>query len=202
VTGGVLLIAATVFGVIFQPVASLIPGGAIIGVALFSASMLIFAFGIRGSGSVTARRPLGTTALTVLAIWVLLIWVLQSTLLSRDFMPSDSTISSLLALGYVDSIVQFVAALVAVVQIARAGVVPPPWNWAPSWALAAVAAPWVFEQIIAVGAAPSAESLAMDFGPVGGLIRISAGVFLGVLAIVLANLSGRTRTIAIFRSSH
>jgi hypothetical protein len=201
VTGGVLLIAATVFGLVFQPLTSLIPGGAIIGTALFSASMLIFAFGIRGSGSVTARRPLGTTALTMLAIWVLLMWVLQRALLPGDSMPSDSTLSSLFALGYIDSLVRFVTAVIAVVQIARAGVVPQPWNWAPAWALAAASAPRVFEQIIAVGPTQPAQSLLMTFGPVGSLINIGAGVFLGVLAIVLANLSGRTRTVAIFRSS-
>jgi hypothetical protein len=200
VSGGVLLIAATVFGPIFQPVASQIPGGAIIATALFSASMLVFAFGIRGSGSVTARRPLGTTALAALAIWVLLIWGLQSALLSSNFVLSDSTMNSLLAFGYVDSIVRFVAALVAVIQIARARVVPHPWNWAPTWALAAVTTPWVFEQIIAAGPAQSAGSLALTFGPTGSLIYIGGPVFLGVLAIVLANLSRRTRTVPIFRS--
>jgi hypothetical protein len=162
--------------------------------------MLVFAFGVRGSGSVTARRPLGTIALTLLGIWPLVMWVLQTALLPNSVTPTHSIMSTLFALGYVDSFLRFGAALVAVVQIARAGVVPPPWNWAPTWALAAVAAPWVFDQIIAVGA-PQSLDLFTAFMPVDGLIRIGAPMFLGVLAIVLANLSARTRTVPIFRSS-
>lgn len=66
--GGVLLLATVVLGVALQPAVSLIVDGGTIGTTLFSASLLVFAFGIRGSGSVTARRPLGTAALTALAV--------------------------------------------------------------------------------------------------------------------------------------
>jgi hypothetical protein len=90
---GVLLVAASVFGMLFQLVASLITGAAIIPTALSAASMLVLAFGIRGSGSVTVRRPLATTALAVLAIWVLLMRGLQRALLSDSFVLSNSTVS-------------------------------------------------------------------------------------------------------------
>ncbi len=60
IIGGVLLIGSVAFGVIVQPVTSATAGTGLIGVAFYSASLLVFAFGIRGSGSVTARRPLGT----------------------------------------------------------------------------------------------------------------------------------------------
>jgi hypothetical protein len=86
--GGALLLATVVLGVTAHPGLSLGFGGDIIGVALFSASMLVFAYGIRGSGSITSRRPLGTAALTVLAVGGLLESILTNLL---SFSVSDNT---------------------------------------------------------------------------------------------------------------
>ena len=63
VIGGALLIATVV---VSTPL-SWYFGGGVITAVLFAAALLVFAFGIRGSGSVTGRRPLGTAALVVLA---------------------------------------------------------------------------------------------------------------------------------------
>ena len=67
VIGGALLMGSVVVSAPLSPYF----GGGVIKAALFAAALVVFAFGIRGSGSVTARRPLGTTALVVLAELVL-----------------------------------------------------------------------------------------------------------------------------------
>lgn len=121
--GGALLLASVIVGVA-QPVISQIVFGGNIRTILFSAAVLLFAWGIRGSGSVTARRPLGTAALTALAAWVLLGSVLEEAIAAG--FSNDPAPNALLAFGYVDSFVRFALALVAVMQIARAGVVPAP----------------------------------------------------------------------------
>jgi hypothetical protein len=193
VIGGALLLATVVISVA-NP--SLIVGGDIVGKVLFSASLMVFAFGIRGAGSITGRKPLGTTALAMLAIWTLLVSILESVLFSGNY-PSDA----LLVFSYVDSFVQFVVALVAATQIARSGVAPRPWNWAPAWALAAVAASWLLQQIVAVGVMQDASSITLFVVLLDGFVRIGALVFLGVLAIVLANRSNRPQTVSIYPKS-
>ena len=68
--GGGLLLASVVITVIALP--PLLPYAEMVGPALFSAALLVFAFGVRGEGSVTARRPVGTITLALLAVWLLL----------------------------------------------------------------------------------------------------------------------------------
>ncbi len=195
VVGGGLLIAAPLFGAIWWP--GLLPFGAVglISAALLSASLLVFALGIGGSGSVTARRPLGTAALVLLAVWLLASQVI-STVVSEGNLLADMWSE----LRYADSLVQFVAALIAVIQIARAGVVPRPWNRAPGWVLAALTVVWLLSQLIFVniggGRGPDsgtdAQVIAAILSSLDALVRIAGPVLLGVVAIVLGDRSGRT----------
>jgi hypothetical protein len=161
----------------------LVPGGRHIGTSVFSAALLVFAFGIRGGGSITGRRPLGTAALTVLAVWAVIVPILQDLLSSDEYSPD------LFLVGYVDPIVRFILAVIAVVQVGRARVVPHPWNWAPTWALAAVTVPWIVEQVmgIAVRQGQDATSAVLLLGVLDGALRIGAMLFLGVLAVVFGN---------------
>ncbi|HEY8913294.1 hypothetical protein [Lacisediminihabitans sp.] len=196
VLGGALLLATVVIGVAVQPGTVFVTVSSILETVLFSASLLVFAFGIRGHGSLTARRPLGTAALTVLAIWALLMPLLQNFYFSRDYPPVP-----LLGFGYLDSFVRFAAALVAVIQIARAGVVPRPWNWAPTWALAAIAAQWLTE-VVAIGSVQDGQLAAVGIlGSLGALVRVGSAVFLGILAIVLANRPSGSQTVAVYPTS-
>ncbi len=81
-----------------QSTISQIPFGGRIRTILFSAALL-FAWGIRGAGSVTARRPLGTAALTGQAAWVLLGSVLEE-FIAESF-SNDPARRALLVFGYV-----------------------------------------------------------------------------------------------------
>jgi hypothetical protein len=201
VLAGAMLLASVVINLAVQPGTVLSAAAGILGTALFSVSLLVFAFGIRGSGSVTARKPLGTAALTVLALWTLALLTLLLPPLQSVF-SSDSAAPGLLAFGFVDSFVRFTAAFVAVTQIARAGVVPRPWNWAPAWALVAMAALWLTEQIVAVGSVRDTQMIAVGIiVNLDSLVRIGSAVFLGILAIVLANRPARPQTVPVYSTS-
>lgn len=186
--GGALLLATVVIGVA-QPALSLIPLGGSIRPALFSAALLVFAFGIGGSGSVTARRPLGTIALTALAAWLLLGSVLDI-IIASEF-SNDSLPAGLMAFGYVDSYVKFALALVAVVQIGRTGVVPAPFTWVPAWVVGAASVSWLLMQVVAVGSTQGFGLVTVGLMSVDALLRVGGTVLLGALAIMLADRASR-----------
>ena len=188
--GGGLLLASVVITVIAQP--PLFPYAEMVGPALFSAALLVFAFGVRGEGSVTARRPVGTTALVLLAVWLLLGSVLYG-FIGDDF--SNAPIL-FMAFAYADSFVQFALALVAVMQIARLGAVPAPWNWVPAGIVAAVSVTWLLLQVLGGGSATIYGPNLVTWLLMGmdGLARIGGTVLLGVIAIVLADRVNRRAT--------
>lgn len=191
--GGILLIAATLVVGVAGPMLWSVPGAEFAGPALFSAALLVFAFGLRGAGSITARRPLGTVALTLLAVWTFadgLLW--RFTPLGA--LPLDQQA----LLGTSIPLVSAALAAVACVQIARAGVVPAPWNWAPTWVLIAVVVPSLLQMLlVAAGPAPSSQDVLIALVGLDGLVRAAGGVFLGIMAILLASRAARTRTVPI-----
>jgi len=192
--GGSLFLASIVI-VVSQPAIAVVPGGGTLSTVLFSAALLIFAFGIRGAGSITARRPLGTVALTVLAVWSLLDLALAGVVTSS--ISFDTAPTAVRAFAYVNVFVQFLLALVAVMQIGRLGVVPSPWNWAPAWALAAVSASWLLTQVVsALGTTQGAIVFSNALMSLESLTRTGGTVLLAVLAIVLADRMNRPQPTA------
>jgi hypothetical protein len=194
--GGALLLATVIVGVV-QPAISQIVFGGSIRTVLFSVALLFFAWGIHRSGSVTARRPLGTTALTALAAWLLLGSVFEGVI--AESFSNDPAPGALQVFSYLDSFVRFALAFVAVMQIARAGVVPAPWNWAPAWVVGAASASWLVMAIVAVGASQDYVIFTMLLLSVDGLVRVGGTVLLGVLAIVLADRARRPKTVTAAR---
>ncbi|MET1052443.1 MAG: hypothetical protein ABWX65_07370, partial [Mycetocola sp.] len=186
--GGALLLTTVVLDLGLHPVGGPIAGG-VLTVVIFAAALLVFALGIRGTGSVTARRPLGTVALILLAAWILVELVVTDVISSG--MSGDAIPQSLLVLGYVDPFLRFALTLIAVIQIGRTGIVPRPWNWAPAWALGALTVPWLLGQaLIVVGIPPEAQTAAfLAVGAVDGTVRATCAVVIGVLAILLADRS-------------
>ncbi|MET0934064.1 MAG: hypothetical protein ABWX56_10145 [Mycetocola sp.] len=197
--GGALLLATVVLGVVAVSPEAVFLGGTL-GPVLFAASLLVFAFGIRGSGSVTARRPLGTAALTVLAVWGLLDLALSDVFQTE--MTGDGFPAAVTVFATVDPYVEFALSLVAVTQIIRAGVVPAPWNWAPAWALAALTVSWLVSALGAAATTPGSD-MRVIFAvlTVDGLVRVTCAVVLGVLAIVLADRASRTAAVAVTSTS-
>ena len=187
--GGGLLLGSVVIRVVEQPLP--FPFAGTVSLALFSAALFVFAFGIRGAGSITARRPLGTTALALLAIWLLLGSVLYGVI--TESFSNNPVPNILMAFAYADSFVQFALALTAVMQIARLGAVPAPWNWVPAGVTAAVTLTWVLLQLVGSGSptliGPNAVSWFLMI--LDGLARIGGTMLLGVIAIVLADRTDR-----------
>jgi hypothetical protein len=187
---GSLLLAAVVLGASLHAVTDVFRGVRVLAPALFAASLLVFALGLHGVGSVTARRPLGTAALAILAVWVLVAPLLTDILgTGAPDGPSAALVFSL-----VDPYVRFALALVAVVQVGRARVVAPPWNWLPAWVLAALTVPWVIGQVVAASVTPGSESaFVLYIGAFEGLVGVVGAVAMGIVAIVLADRDrGRT----------
>jgi hypothetical protein len=148
---------------------------------LFSAALIVFAIGIRGAGSVVARHPLGVIALVLLGAWPFVQGLFEA------IVPFTMDVVELyMAWGYVGIVMQLGAAIVAVTVIARAGVIPSSWRWAPLWALVAAIMPQLILQ--AVAASPGSDVQAMA-GPVAGLSQLMAvavPLSLGILALLLA----------------
>ncbi|SFO00748.1 hypothetical protein [Mycetocola miduiensis] len=184
--GGSFLLGSLVLGWnshLPSPVVSVI---SVLGTMLFAAALLVFAFGFRRAESVTARRPLGTAALTILAVWVLLSPLLTDVLLSGPIENEPS--SALIVYSLIDPYLRFALALVAAMQVGRTPVVPAPWNWAPAWALAVLTVPWVLGQVVTAGTSPESDpTLMMYLTAFDALARSICTVVLGVVAILLAD---------------
>jgi hypothetical protein len=189
--GGSLLLGSVVLGWNLQSPGPLATVVSILGTVLFSTSVLVFAFGFRRSESVTVRRPLGTAALTFLAVWVLLSPVVSDLLASGS--TDDDLPSALLVYGVIDPYIRFALALVSVIHIGRAGVVPVPFHWLPAWTLAALTVPWILGQIVAAGPSPESDLPTILFiAAVDGLVRTAGAVVLSVVAILLSDRARRT----------
>lgn len=186
--GGALFAASALIGLALR---SLLLSSQLVPDVLFAAGLVVFAVGLGRAGSVTDRRPLGTTALVALAVWLLVASPLQQLLLPMAVTFDDADGRGYFQLvnvvGITIQVVSLVLAIIAVGQIGRAGVVPRPWAWAPLWALGVV----IVARTLLSGMLPlpalahDQQALGVMFGLSGLLIAASIG-FLGVLAMILA----------------
>lgn len=187
--GGALFAASALIGLALR---SLLLPSQLVPDALFAAGLVVFAIGLGRAGSVTARRPLGTTALVALAVWLLVASPLQQLLMPMEVTFDDSDgrggyFQLVNMVGITIQVISLVLAIIAVVQIGRVGVVPRPWAWAPLWVLGVV----IVARTLLSGMLPlpalayDQQALGVMFGLSGLLVAASIG-FLGVLAMVLA----------------
>ncbi|KAA9111402.1 hypothetical protein [Microbacterium rhizomatis] len=206
--GGTGLVLCGVLGMLQYSLFGAGPVAGIVQDLVFAATVLLFALGLSKEASVVARRPLGVTALAVVALWPLVVLLANPLLPTMDAATFDAGLdayraaeSILTAAFYVDILVSIAAALVAAVQIARAGVVPRPWRWAPLWAVIASVAAGVLPQLLFAFTGPGdtqqLANAAMVIGALGLLVRTLG---LGVLALVLAARVPH-RTVEVFRSA-
>jgi hypothetical protein len=162
------------------------PDGGLVHTLLLAAALVIFAVGVRGSGSVTALRPTGTIALCALAATLVV-----NGFVNMAFLPMGGQVGALALAGQIILILQFVLALIAVERIGRLGVVPRPWNWAPAIVLGAVALVFLATAIASVMSRQTLELFGYVAVTVNGIVSVGALVALGVLAIVLGDRAGR-----------
>ena len=152
--GGIGLILSAVIGSLRYLRLDIGPALAVSLDVVFAAAVLLFAIGLSKEASVVARRPLGVTALTVLAVWPLALRLVHPLLpdmnsafdAGLDAYREAETILTLVSL--LNFVVMLAAALIGTIQIARARVVPTPWRWAPLWAVIASVAGGVLPQLL------------------------------------------------------
>ena len=196
--GGIGLIVAGVFGMLGTTLFGMSGGPAhyVVTSVIYAAAILLFAIGTTREASVVARRPLGVTALAIVAVWPLIDNI------GTQFLPQDgSSLGAWTTYGYVTLLVQTGAALAAAMQIARAGVVPAPWHWAPLWVLGFQAFAWALPQTVLVSADPAAlQGWTGPFTLLGMLALLAGTLGLGILSLVLAA-QQRPETVEVFRSA-
>lgn len=206
--GGVGLVLCAVIGMLQYSLLSIGPAVAVVLDVVFAAAVLLFAIGLSRQASVVARRPLGLTALIVVALWPFVVRIAQPLLPTMDSATFDAGLdayreaeSVLTAVFLVNLVVSLTAALIAAVQIARAGIVPTLWRWAPLWAVIASVAGGALPQLLFAYAAPTGAQgfteVAIILGALGFLARTLG---LGILAIVLAS-RVRNGSVEVFRST-
>lgn len=205
--GGGLLLASAVLPLITGSSGFAAAGGlsgavfSWIGMLTFAAAMVVFALGLGRRGSVVARRPAGTVALIALAVVTPIIWVLTAVF---PYDPTAEGMSGHTAgyvwWGYAELAVRFGAALVAVVAVGRARVVPPPWNWAPAWGLAAVVVTGVLAQVstVALAGRPGDQEALVTVFALSSLVAVVVPSLLGILAIVLGSRAEPRATIPVY----
>ena len=183
IVGGSLLLAAVVIG---AGVATVWTGAGVVRDVLIAAALLLFAVGVRGAGSITARRPVPTIALTVLAISLpVSLWM------TAILVPLDAPLDLIAAATQATVLIQFACALIASIAIGRLAVVPSPFNWAPALALAAVTLSGVLQAVTAIAFTQNVQEVFVVLVGVDVIIRIGTLVALGVLAIVLGDRAAR-----------
>lgn len=200
--GGIGLIVCGVLGML-QSSAHFIPGAqwlSIAGDVVYAASVLLFAVGLTREASVVARKPLGVTAMVVVAVWPLVNVVIVQAI-SAGITQEIQDFTVVTTYSYVALIVSVGSALVAAVQIARAGTVPSPWRWAPLWVLGAQAVMWAIPQaMLATAGTVDVQSTAGLLNLLGTLSSLAGTLGLGILALVLAS-RPRPESVEVFRSA-
>lgn len=183
-TGGILLVLCGVFALVAPGALGpgLGVGVAVAGAVLYATAVLVFAIGFSRAASVVLRRPLGLTAMVVVAVWPLIARPVGDALNAGGPVPSVAA----RAFWAVDVVVSLGAALVAAVRIGRTGVIPRPWAWAPLWALGVLVVCAVVPQLVAVGAPSAGVELVPLFSVLGVIGSLAGTLGLGILALVLA----------------
>lgn len=182
IASGAAIVATPMLAVSSVPLTTVVSWA---GTIVFSVALLVFAFGLGRSASIVARRPLAVGAMLLLALWPFVDGALTAVV---PYGPESAELYGIW--GYVSSAVELAAAIVAVVQIARAGVVTGRVRWVPLWSLVAVVVPQLVVQLVVV-------ALGIDFGRsdddglflivgLGQFAAVATPVLLGILAILRA----------------
>lgn len=155
--------------------------------AFYAAGVIVVAWGVRGEGSVVARKPLGVAALTVFGLAPLLQFVLLHLPYATGF--AWSIVVTLLGWFSVAA-----AGVVGVVQIVRVRAVPGGWRWMPAIVFSLGCIAWVFYVGQAWTLSQDAGSRAADAGALVllFLVEFAGAVLMGLVAIGLA-ISARSR---------
>ncbi|MHC2999521.1 hypothetical protein [Microbacterium sp. HJ5] len=157
-----------------------VPGSGAIASAVWAGGFLVFAFGVRRSGSVVDRQPVGVAAMVVAGVLPVLSTVLWWILPAPAI---DSAV--LIMIGQGLAVLMLASLLVATITIGRSAALPQRVRWLPLIAFAVVSAAQILGQFVPSATSLPAEAMiGLYFGSV--LLTPLALLLLGILAIVLA----------------
>lgn len=184
ILGGGLMLAAVGVDLVSAQTAgtALTPWIGILGSLVWAASLAVFAFGLRGEGSVVGRQPLGVAALLVAGCAPLLFQLVWTFFAGPVLDAGGSSVS--MALGYAQLLVPAAALLVAVVIIGRAGVVPRGIRWVPAIVLAANVAVRALVEGVGLTAPMLGQQVLVPLFALVGLVGTAGSLLLGILAVV------------------
>lgn len=182
IIGGSLLAAHSALILTLDVMPMPFPAGDLVLAVVWVGALLVLAFGIRRSGSVVARRPLGVTALVVAAVMPIV------SMLAWVVVPIDNSDPTMgIMVGQTLAVIDLAALAVAALAIARAGAVPHRLRWVPLIVLAVCAGVQIAARAVAV-ASPDAlaqpDVIAFFMGAT--LLGTLGILLLGILAIVFA----------------
>ncbi|WES63942.1 hypothetical protein P0L94_15920 [Microbacter sp. GSS18] len=168
------------------------------GDAFYAAGVLVLAIGLVREASLVTRRPLGVLAMAVVAVWPLLTGLATVPL---GMVEPEGYGAAWTVFGYVGLVVPAAAGLIAALQISRAGVVAPPWKWAPLWVLGLYALAWSVPQLViaSIGGADAQLYVGL-FAMLSTLAFLAGTLGLGTLALLLAA-RHRPASVDVFRST-
>jgi hypothetical protein len=197
--GGAALIAAGLLYLLSRELLGLPLGDGmrITGDILHAGALLLLAIGLSKDASVVARRPLGVTALMLLAVWPLLAPGIQALI-----GPPADNLEVSTALSYVGILVPLAAAIIAVVQIGRAGTVPRGWRWVPLWVLVAQVALGVLGQLVMMAVDPAQLQTIAGVAALLGLLSFVAGTLGLGIALLLLAMAERPAAVPVYRSTN
>jgi hypothetical protein len=183
--GGVALIASAIVQFAFP---SNLSGRQLISALLLTAALMLFAFG----GGVR-RNIFGGDVIAPVAAVLLSALMIATGIIG--LMPNDGGpewnqlwVSSLIGIA------RLTLTIVLAVQVGRSPVLASKWRWAPLWAVFAQVVSWMFWQFGLINAATIPAELLPWVMSWAGVIAASVPIFVGVLAILVAQQHGRPET--------
>lgn len=186
----VQLASSQTAGTILQPWISWL------GALAWAAALTVFAFGIRGSGSVVARRPLGVAGLLVGGFLPLVFPVFWSIGAGPVLDAGGRTAS--MVIGYAQLLLPAVALLVAVVVIGRAGAVPRGVRWVPAIVFACNAGVQLAAQFAGLAAPVLGQQVLTPLFALTGLVSTAGSLLLGILAVVFGMRQDPPETVQVY----
>ncbi|KTS81403.1 hypothetical protein NS183_17135 [Microbacterium testaceum] len=166
---------------------------------VWAIGVLAFAVGFSRDASVVGRRPLGMTALIVVAVTPLVSDAVVMAL-PEVRSPDDPAVVATSVVSWGGTIVSLAAGLVAAVQIARLGTVPRRWRWMPMWALCVSvgAAALQYATVALLFGAGAGQDVLVAANMIGVLSLLAPTLGLGVIALVAAA-SERPDSVDVYR---
>jgi hypothetical protein len=196
--GGIGLISCGVVGIVRGSVLGFPGTGAVLTLlsdVLWAAAILVLSIGLGRGGSIVARRPLGLGACVFVAVWPLV-----ATLVELIAVPADAEQAETWVLwSYLSIMVVLFSGLIAATQVARARVVPAPWNRVPLWVFGFQVIVWVIPQVVNVASPEAFIELAPVTSVFGTLGYLATTLGLGIAAVVLSRRPA-VGTVPIFES--